>query len=97
MNKHAALPTEAASPVVGEVEVPRGDDVAPVTFIGGTGRSGTHVLAQLLSRNERMALVPVEVRFHTDPGRLPRAAHRRGRPGAVHAPAARASGGRGAR
>jgi hypothetical protein len=64
-------PSEAPSPVLGEVEVPRADDVAPVTFVGGTGRSGTHVLAQLLSRNERLALVPVEVRFHTDPDGFP--------------------------
>jgi hypothetical protein len=59
-------PAEAPSPVLGGGQVPRADDVSPVTFVGGTGRSGTHVLAQLLSRNERMALVPVEVRFHTD-------------------------------
>lgn len=64
-------PAEAPSPVLDDVEVPRADDVPPVTFIGGTGRSGTHVLAQLLSRNERLALVPVEVRFHTDPDGFP--------------------------
>jgi hypothetical protein len=64
-------PAEARSPVLDGVEVPRGDDVAPVTFVGGTGRSGTHILAQLLSRNERLALVPVEVRFHTDPDGFP--------------------------
>jgi hypothetical protein len=64
-------PAEVPAPVLDEVEVPRGDDVAPVTFIGGTGRSGTHILAQLLSRNERFALVPVEVRFHTDADGFP--------------------------
>lgn len=67
----AIRPAEAPSPVLGGIEVPRGDDVAPVTFIGGTGRSGTHILTQLLSRNERLALVPVEVRFHTDPDGFP--------------------------
>src|SRR5919198_2385386 len=38
----------------------------PVLFVGGTGRSGTHVLAKLLGKHSKMALVPVEVRFHTD-------------------------------
>lgn len=64
-------PAENPSPVLDAVDVPRAGDVPPVTFIGGTGRSGTHVLAQLLSRNERLALVPVEVRFHTDPDGFP--------------------------
>jgi len=64
-------PAEYPSPVLGGVDVPRAEEVAPVTFIGGTGRSGTHILAQLLRRNERFALVPVEVRFHTDPDGFP--------------------------
>jgi hypothetical protein len=38
----------------------------PIVFVGGTGRSGTHVLAKLLSKHPRLALVPVEVRFHVD-------------------------------
>ena len=38
----------------------------PVLFVGGTGRSGTHVLAKLLGKHSKIALVPVEVRFHTD-------------------------------
>jgi hypothetical protein len=38
----------------------------PVLFVGGTGRSGTHVLAKLLGKHSKMALVPLEVRFHTD-------------------------------
>jgi len=41
-------------------------DPAPFVFIGGTGRSGTHVLARLLSRHPHFALVPVEVRFHVE-------------------------------
>jgi sulfotransferase family protein len=38
----------------------------PVLFIGGTGRSGTHVVAKLLGKHSKMALVPVEVRFHVE-------------------------------
>src|SRR3954447_22215528 len=38
----------------------------PVLFVGGTGRSGTHVVAKLLGKHSKMALVPVEVRFHVD-------------------------------
>ena len=57
--------------------VERGDDgrpVAtppPVVFVGGTGRSGTHVLAKLLGRHDKMALVPVEVRFHVEEAGFP--------------------------
>jgi Sulfotransferase family len=38
----------------------------PIMFVGGTGRSGTHVLAQLLGKHSKLALVPVEVRFHVE-------------------------------
>jgi hypothetical protein len=38
----------------------------PVLFIGGTGRSGTHVLGKLFAKHSKMALVPVEVRFHVE-------------------------------
>jgi hypothetical protein len=37
-----------------------------ILFVGGTGRSGTHVLAKLLSRHPRLAMVPLEVRFHVE-------------------------------
>jgi len=52
--------------------VVRGDDGRPVAtpppllFVGGTGRSGTHVLAKLLGKHDKLALVPVEVRFHVE-------------------------------
>ena len=54
--------TDTAAPPQGPAEL---------VFIGGTGRSGTHVLSQLLSRHDRFGLVPVEVRFHTDPDGFP--------------------------
>jgi hypothetical protein len=34
--------------------------------VGGTGRSGTHVVAKLLSRHPRLAMIPIEVRFHVE-------------------------------
>jgi len=40
-------------------------------FIGGTGRSGTHVLAQLLGSHSRYARVPIEARFHVNPQGFP--------------------------
>ena len=68
---HFGTPDEAASPVVGGETRERADEVAKLVFVGGTGRSGTHVLSQLLSRHNRYGLVPVEVRFHTDPDGFP--------------------------
>ena len=40
-------------------------------FIGGTGRSGTHVLSQLLASHSRYARVPIEARFHVNPHGFP--------------------------
>jgi len=54
---------------------PRATDLplgaAPIVFVGGTGRSGTHVVARLLGRSEHFALIPVECRFHTDADGFP--------------------------
>jgi hypothetical protein len=63
---HFGTPEEGPSPVLGPADLERADDLAKLVFVGGTGRSGTHVLAQLISRHHRYGLVPVEVRFHTD-------------------------------
>ena len=68
---HFGTPDEAPSPVLGGETAERASETAPLVFIGGTGRSGTHVLSQLVSRHHRYALVPVEVRFHTDPEGFP--------------------------
>lgn len=57
--------------MLGGHEVARAPGPPKVVFIGGTGRSGTHVLAQLISRHARFGLVPVEVRFHTDADGFP--------------------------
>jgi hypothetical protein len=42
-----------------------------VVFVGGTGRSGTHIVARLLGRHSTLANYPNEARFHTDPGGFP--------------------------
>jgi hypothetical protein len=68
---HFGTPEEAASPVLGGETPERASDVAKVVFVGGTGRSGTHVLSRLIGRHNRYGLVPVEVRFHTDPEGFP--------------------------
>lgn len=38
-----------------------------LVFVGGTGRSGTHVIAQLLGRHSAYHAIPVECRFHCNP------------------------------
>lgn len=43
----------------------------PIVFVGGTGRSGTHVVARLLGRHSRLLNISNEVRFHVDPGGFP--------------------------
>jgi hypothetical protein len=42
-----------------------------LVFIGGTGRSGTHVLGRLLGRHSRLAGVPIEARFHCNKRGMP--------------------------
>ncbi|CAN5559250.1 hypothetical protein BH10ACT11_BH10ACT11_07880 [soil metagenome] len=39
---------------------------APILFVGGTGRSGTHIVSALLGRTRGYALIPVECRFHVE-------------------------------
>ena len=43
--------------------------IGPV-FVGGTGRSGTTILARLLGHHARYWRVPTEIRFHASPGGL---------------------------
>ena len=44
---------------------------AQLVFVGGTGRSGTHVIAELLGRHPRYTAVPIEARFHAKPRGFP--------------------------
>jgi hypothetical protein len=48
-----------------------------VVFVGGTGRSGTHVLGRLLGRHPRFADVPIEARFHCNKRGIPDLLHGR--------------------
>lgn len=42
-------------------------DPSPLIFVGGTGRSGTHIVAELLGRHESAHAIPIECRFHANP------------------------------
>jgi hypothetical protein len=45
----------------------RDTHAARLVFVGGTGRSGTHILSYLLDRHSRFFGVPIECRFHCNP------------------------------
>ena len=47
------------------------DRISAITFVGGTGRSGTHVVARFLGRHMRLHSIGVECRFHTDADGFP--------------------------
>ena len=47
------------------------DGVPSIVFVGGTGRSGTHVVARMLGRHSSYENISNEVRFHVDPGGFP--------------------------
>jgi hypothetical protein len=49
-----------------EPAIARRSVVPPVTFVGGTGRSGTHIVARLMGSHGKLRAIPVECRFHTD-------------------------------
>ncbi len=40
---------------------------ADLVFVGGTGRSGTHILSYLLDKHSHFHGVPIECRFHCNP------------------------------
>jgi hypothetical protein len=44
---------------------------SPLVFVGGTGRSGTHVIASMLDRHSGFHSVPIECRFHVNPQGFP--------------------------
>jgi hypothetical protein len=68
MTATTALEIEAALERAPEAEV---FSPPPLLFVGGTGRSGTHVVAKILNAHSHFRKVPNEARFHTDPGGFP--------------------------
>jgi hypothetical protein len=65
----APAPTTDGLVLGSDVTRPRA--VPRIVFVGGTGRSGTHIVAQLLGRSHNLSMIPVEVRFHTDADGFP--------------------------
>jgi protein-tyrosine-phosphatase len=43
-----------------------GQHITPITFVGGTGRSGTHIVARFLGRHAGLNAIGVECRFHVE-------------------------------
>jgi len=68
MSTTTAVDIEAALESADDAEVFR---PPPLLFVGGTGRSGTHVVAKILNNHSHFRKVPNEARFHTDPGGFP--------------------------
>lgn len=52
-------------------ELPQRPENPDLIFVGGTGRSGTHVISHLLGSHPRYARVPIEARFHCNPQGFP--------------------------
>ncbi len=48
-----------------------GEDFPAPIFVGGVGRSGTHVMGRLIDADPRYHWIPTEVRFHAWRGGLP--------------------------
>jgi hypothetical protein len=42
-------------------------DPSPLVFVGGTGRSGTHIVAELIGEHPSLHAIPIECRFHANP------------------------------
>lgn len=42
-------------------------DPSPLIFVGGTGRSGTHIVAELIGHHSTLHAIPIECRFHCNP------------------------------
>ena len=61
--------TETAAPDASSVDAPAGP--SPLVFVGGTGRSGTHVVAKMLGRHSFYRNIRNEVRFHCNPRGYP--------------------------
>jgi hypothetical protein len=61
-----AEPRKHTEGLVYGVEDRPAQHITPITFVGGTGRSGTHVVAKFLGRHKRLTAIGVECRFHVE-------------------------------
>ena len=61
--------TEPGTDAEGDQRTPAGPP--PIVFVGGTGRSGTHVVAKMLGRHSFYRNINNEVRFHCNPRGYP--------------------------
>ena len=68
MTAQTALEIEAGLERADDAEV---FNPPALLFVGGTGRSGTHVVAKILGAHSHFRKVPNEARFHTDSGGFP--------------------------
>ncbi len=62
------LDTEALPSGTADTDSP---EPVPLLFVGGTGRSGTHVVSKIMGSHSHFRKVPNEARFHVDPGGFP--------------------------
>ena len=63
--------SEAEHPADYSIDDRPAAEVTPIVFVGGTGRSGTHVVARLLARHGKLRMIPVECRFHVEQAGFP--------------------------
>ncbi|MEJ7875173.1 MAG: sulfotransferase [Solirubrobacterales bacterium] len=57
--------------MTGSYTSPTANDPEPLVFVGGTGRSGTHIVGRLLGEHASFADVPIEARFHCNKRGMP--------------------------
>ena len=77
LKKHLSLKCTATRPVAVPAIAPATglaptvEESPPPIFVGGTGRSGTTILASLLGTQREYKEIPVEAKFHAVPAGLP--------------------------
>ena len=71
MSASADLPSDPQVPGTDRPREVRRQPRSDLVFVGGTGRSGTHLVAKLIGRHAEFENVPIEVRFHADRGGFP--------------------------
>ncbi len=65
------MSTPGTAESAAELGLPVRPESPDLVFVGGTGRSGTHVISHLLGAHPNYARVPIECRFHCNPQGFP--------------------------